>query len=93
MPKFVLSQSKNVKCKLGFPILGDANRNQQLTKYQQFCSGTGSGSAINFSGLLPVPVEKCKNIAGLPTSCCKTSNLMLVLVLFLLLMVAGYNKY
>ena len=37
---------------------------QQPTTYQQFGSKTGSGSAITFSGLVPVLAEKCKNVAG-----------------------------
>ena len=50
---------------------------QQPTTYQQFGSGTGSGSAIKFSGLVPVPAEKCRNVAGFtnklsvkPAICC-----------------------
>ena len=39
-------------------------RYQQPTTNQQFGSSTGSGSAIKVSGLVPVPAEKCKNVAG-----------------------------
>ena len=41
-----------------------ATSSQQPTTFQQFGSGTGSGSAIKFSGLVLVPAEKCKNVAG-----------------------------
>ena len=54
-----------------------ATNYQQPTTYQQFCSGTGSGSALNFSGLVPVLAEKRRNIAGFtdklwvkPAICC-----------------------
>ena len=50
---------------------------KQPTTYQQFDSGTGSGSANKFSGLVPFPVEKCRNVAGFtnklpvkPAICC-----------------------
>ena len=39
---------------------------QQPTTYQQFGSGTGSGSANKFSGLVPVLAGKCRNLL---TSC------------------------
>ena len=50
---------------------------QKPTTYQQFGSGTGSGSAIKFSGLVPILAEKYRYVAGLtnklsvkPAICC-----------------------
>ena len=37
-----------------------ATNYQQPKTYQQFGSGTGSGSAIKLSGLVPVQAKKCQ---------------------------------